>query len=634
MYPELYQAIEDSVAKGVPPRAIVYGLMQAGWPQQAVNDTMNSWLITHGRAQKTTGFKNWLKKYRRQALPALIVMVVLNTISSAIALLRPLPLKILADSVFGNLAAPGPLKPYTHTPELIAIVSLLTLLIFLAGQLFDFIKDIVLLKIGFWLNKNIKAESFSHILHLPLYHQQRLAKGDYVYRQNTVTNSLSDLVLASTSHIIESIIMVCGVLIIMLRINVQLTIISVILVPFLFVLIRLLGPTLGKIARELAQLASSISAHISESVDNAETVQAFNLEDRQVNTLTEMWQKSYHLSMRSMLWGKLFNFVNGLLVILGTSAVMYWGGIAVFHDHMTLGDLLIFITYMGYLLGPIQEVSQQITSRRQKYVDVHRVYEVLSDHEDIENERKDQHMPPVRGRIQFQNVSYSYGKEPGLKNINLTIEPGEKVGIIGPSGSGKTTLLKLLPLYITPTFGSILIDNIDIQSVSLFDLRRNIAWISQTPQLFSTTIVGNIMAGDIFRQVTNEEILAAAQGANLPEFVDKLPLGYGTPTGENGSSLSGGQRQRISIARALIKNAPIICMDEPTSALDDRSEELVRQSISHLIQGKTVLMVTHRPSLLALMDTVYVIENGVLRNVNEYGGYERYAHYLTAHEQL
>lgn len=634
MYPQLYQAIENALAQGVPPRYISYGLIQAGWPAVMVNDALDAYLASHGQIQHTTAFSKWLKKYHRQAVPGVIIMVVLNTIASGIALLRPWPIKILADSAFGDIPAPGPLQPFTHTATLILLMSLLTLAIFLVGSLFDLIKDRVLIKIGFWLNRNIKEESFRHILHLPLYHQERLSKGDYIYRQNTVTNSLSDLVLGSTSNILESIILIIGVLVIMVNLHVTLTIISVVLIPFLFLAIKLIGPKLGELGRQLAELASKTASHITESIDNAETVQAFTLEEQKVAKLNTFWEEGYKLSLKSMMWGKLFNFSNGLLVILGTAAVMFYGGNQVLQNQLSIGQLLIFLTYMGYLLGPVQEIADQITSRRQKLIDVHRVYEVLTDHENIENLRSDKHMPKVTGQIEFQNVTYAYDDQLVLQNVNLTIKAGEKVGIIGPSGAGKSTALKLLPLFITPNSGKIFIDGIDTQSVSMHDLRRNIAWISQAPQLFSESITNNIIDGDIFRQVVAQEVGYAAQAANLPEFVDKLPLRYNSPAGENGSSLSGGQKQRIAIARAFLKNSPIICMDEPTSALDHKSESLIRDSLNLLIQNKTVLLVTHRPSLLVAMDTIYVLENYKLRNVNDYGGYEKYTHYLQAHEQI
>lgn len=633
MNPQLDKAINDAIAEGVQPLYLADSLVQQGWPAEDVNQALEVWLQAHAPQQKTDKFKTWVKKYYKLAIPGVAAMVVLNTISSGISLLRPIPVKIMADSAFGGEPAPSILARYKG-PQLILAVSALTLLIFLIGELFDLIRDRLLLKIGYHLNRLIKAESFRHILHLPLFHQERLAKGDYIYRQNTVTSSLSDLVLGSTSSIIESVILIIGVLVIMLKLNAPLTLISAVVIPFLFLTIKLVGPRLGKIAQALTELASKTSSHITESVDNAETVQAFTLEDRQVKQLNDMWNESYVLAKRSMAWGKVFNFSNGLLVILGTSAVMYFGGTSVLDGKMSLGDLLMFLTYMNYLLGPVQQIADQITSRRQKLLDVHRIYEVLSDHEGIEDIRKDAHLPPLKGWVQFDHVSYSYDQHQVLNDISLTIKPGEKVAIIGPSGGGKSTILKLVGQFVSPSKGRILVDGYDIEQVSMHELRRGIAWVSQTPQLFSKSITENIMDGDVYRQVTAEEIGFAAQLANLPEFVNKLPLGYNSPAGENGSSLSGGQRQRIAIARAVLKNAPIICMDEPTSALDDKSEELIRQSITQLIQNKTVILVTHRPSLLSAMDTIYVLEAGKLRNVTEYGGYERYMAYLAEREEI
>jgi ABC-type multidrug transport system fused ATPase/permease subunit len=535
-----------------------------------------------------------------------------------------------------KVPAPGPLVNLTGKPVLILVVSGLSLGLFLAGTVFGFIKDVLLLKIGYSLNLAIKEETFRHILHLPLFHPERLSKGDYVHRQNNVTNSLSDLVLNTTSTIAESIIMVIGVFVIMFGMSPKLTLITIVVVPFLYLTVRVLSPIMGKIAKELTQLQSKTASHITESIDNSETLQAFTLQNMQVDRLTAMWQENYVLAKKSMLWGKLFNFSNGLLVVLGTSTVMFLGGNDVLnHSGMSLGKLLIFMTYMGYLLGPIQAISEQITSKKQKLMEVSRVYDVLSDHEKIEYERNDKLLPPqITGKIEFQHLTYIYGEKVVLKDINIVIEPGQKVGIIGPSGGGKSTFLKLLPLFIEPTNGRYMIDDIDAQSVSLEDLRCKIAWISQTPQLFGDTIKNNIMYGDINREITTEELAWAMSGANVSEFIPTLPLGVESPAGEGGSSLSGGQRQRISIARALIKNAPIICMDEPTSALDNKSEQFITESIGTLIRDKTVVLVTHRKSLLVLMDKIYVLEGGVLRDVDMYGGYDKYMHYMQAHEQI
>lgn len=630
----LTAAINEGVSKGVPMDFISYSLKRAGWPEDMVKKAVDEWLLENGRSQKTTVFSVWLKKYYRQAAPAIVLMVFLNTIASSIALLKPWPIKILADSVFGSIPAPGPLEPLTGTPDLILVVSLMTITIFLLGAFFGVIKDYLLLKVGYWLNRSIKEESFRHILHLPLYHEGRLPKGDYIYRQNEVTNSLSDLVLDSTSRIVESFILVAGVLFIMLQLNARLTLITLIVIPFLIITIRLFSPIMGRLGRALAEIASKTSSLITESIDNTEAVQAFTLQERQVQKLKDYWRENYTIARKGLLWGRFFSFSNGLLVILGTSAVIYFGGSEVLNGQFTLGSLLIFMTYMGYLIGPIQEITEQITIRRQKLVNVNRVYEILSDHEGIENLREGKSLVRPRGKIEFQNVSYAYRGESVLNQVSLTIEPGQKVGIVGPSGAGKSTLLRLLDLYIEPTAGRILLDGHDVQSVSLHDLRRNIAWISQSPQLFAASILENMVDGDRERAITPQEIYWASQAANITEFVNKLPLKMDSIAGEGGSSLSGGQRQRISIARALLKNAPIICMDEPTSALDDKSEKLVRDSIGNLIKDKTVLLVTHRLPLLTLMDKIYVLNNGKLVDVAIYGGIEKYSYQLQVTGQL
>jgi ABC-type multidrug transport system fused ATPase/permease subunit len=625
---KLEAAIQEGVSKGVPLNFIRYSLIRAGWPQQIVGEAIDKWAQENGRIQKTTDFKVWLKSYYTKAKWSIAVVVLLNVIASSIALLNPWPIKIMADSVFGNEPAPGPLRPYTHTTHLILFVSLLTLSIFLMSSLFGTLKDYMLLKIGYWLNRRIKEESFRHILHLPLYHEGRLPKGDYIYRQNEVTNSLSDLVLNATSEIIGSIVLIIGVLVIMLILNPPLTLVTLVAIPFLIMSIRKFKPIMSKWGAAFFKLNSQTSSLIAESIDNTESVQAFSLEDRQVKRLKDLWIETYEVARHALLWNKLFNFTNGLVVSLGTALVIYIGGSEALKGQFSIGLLLVFMTYIGYLINPIQDITSQITIRRQKLVNVHRVYEVMTDHEGVERLRDDKPLSVVTGRIDFQNVSFSHGDTPILKQINLTINPGEKVGFIGPSGAGKSTLIRLLDLYLEPTSGRILIDGHDIQSVSLADLRRKIGWISQAPQLFGTSISDNLHDGDISRKIGDKEINWAAQAANVTEFVRKLPMGMDSIAGEGGSSLSGGQKQRIAIARALLKNAPVICMDEPTSALDNRSEQLIHDSISSLIENKTVLLVTHRLPLLNLMDKIYVLDDGTLTDVAQLGGVDSYMYNL------
>lgn len=633
--PRVLDAIDEAVGRGIPLQYVAYGLVASGWPQGLVNDSINEWLRlnAHGRMGKRTDFTNWLKKYKAAARRYVYIMVFVNIISSAIILVRPWPTKILTDSGFGNQPAPWILKDYTHTPSLILITSAMLLAIFLVGWFVGLLKEYLILWFGFRINRSLKRESFEHILHLPLYHQKRLAKGDYVYRQNIVTNSMADLVLGTTSSIIESCIMIVGVLVVMVLLSPFLTLIGVVLVPFIYLIMRYFGPKVASYARALNENASQTAATTTESVDNAETVQAFVLEEAQLQRVDQLWRHNYQLTKQILIWSRLFRGSNSLLIVLGTSIVMYFGGSMALRGELSLGELLIFMTYMGYLLAPIESLASQFAARGQKLIDIHRVFEVLSDHEGIERLRSGQHFPQGAGSIEFKGVSYAYNQVPVLQNVNVQINAGEKVAFIGPSGGGKSTLLKLVPLFLEPTAGQILVNGVDLQTVSLKELRQNVAWISQSPQLFNKAMIDNLLDGDLNRQISFEEVNQVLGASNVMEFLGRLPLGLETPSGEGGGSLSGGQRQRVAIARALLKHAPYLCMDEPTAALDFQSENVIKESLKTFLQGRTVLLVTHRRALLSLMDTIYVVDNGTVKNVKELGGLTNYLNHLEGIER-
>lgn len=625
--PRILDAIDEAVAKNIPMQYVSYGLTVAGWPRELVNASINEWmrLNAHGRVGRHTDFSNWIRKYQSKAWRYNIILTAVNLIGTGLILLKPWPTKVMADSAFGSIRAPGFLADYTNTSTLILILSVFTLLIFLFGWMVGLLKDYALVVFGFKLNRSLKRESFNHILHLPLYHQSRLAKGDYVYRQNIVTNSLSDLVLGTTSSIIESSVLIFGVLIIMLLLNPYLTFISVILIPLIIVIMKLFTPYMAKYGRALNENASKTASLTTESVDNAESVQAFVLEDAQLERVDTLWYQHHLLTKRIVVWSKFFKGSNSLVIVIGTAIVMYFGGSMALEGEITFGELLVFMTYMGFLLSPVESLAAQFAVRGQKRVDLRRVFDVLSDHEGVEYLRKDRPLS-LNGlpTIELNDIAYTYNKVPVLHNVNLTVRPGEKVAFIGPSGGGKSTLLKLLPLFIEPTSGQITLNGIDTQTVSLQGLREQIAWIGQSPQLFNKRLVDNLLDGDVKRSIPNEEIYDVLVASNVTEFIDKLPLGVETPSGEGGGGMSGGQRQRLAIARALLRQAPILCMDEPTAALDFKSENVIKDSLGRFIEGRTVLLVTHRRALLSLMDTIYVVDNGTVRDVNEYGGLETY----------
>lgn len=618
----VYDAIEQAVSSGIKSEYIEQTLIKQGWPPPLVREALEAWLVNHGRAYSKTDIKKWIRHYRVKATPYVLIIVFVSLLASAVFLLKPWPIKIMVDSVFGNVPAPSFLEPYTGTEELLFFLAILSGLIFIVSSLLTVLKELLVLRFSYKININLKVDSLSHLLNLPLFHKDRLAKGDYIYRQNNLTDSLASLVLGSTANIAQSIILILGIFIILLSINLKLAMLTIFVVPGLIILVKIFGPGLNSVSQALTKNSSQIASNITESIDNAETVQAYGLQDIQVSKAVRLWQKHLHLSTVGLIWSRSYKFSNGIVVILATSAVLYFGGISALNGTITLGELLIFMIYMGYLVGPVEGLVAEFANKNQKFVDISRVFEVLTDHQGIESVRADHHFMVTNGAIEFQNLSYSYGNDLVVNRINLSLQGGTKTAIIGPSGSGKSTILKLLPLFVEPTEGRILIDGIDIQTVSLAELRQSMVWISQTPQIFSGTLAENITQGN---QNIDELVFAQAlRASNVDEFMNKNPMGVNMPIAEGGVSLSGGQRQRIAIARGLVKPAPIVLMDEPTSALDDESEKIIKENISRFLQNKTVLLVTHKRLLLDLMDTVYVMKDGALVNIEELGGIAKY----------
>lgn len=622
MVPQIYDAIERAVAQGMSPEEAARVLIGEGMPEKLVNEVTQNWMQSHGRSHPKTSFSEFIKTYKQKAYTALIIIGSLGIFGSLVTLLKPWPTKIMIDSAFGDVTAPGFLAPYSQTPKLILFTSLMTLLIFVISAIINTTRDYLLIRMSYLINSDFKEKTLRHILNIPA-NKGVFSKGDYIYRQNNLTNSMADYVLGSTSMIVQSASMIVIILAVMMVFEPKLTLICLILLPSLYILTKILLPKVSYYSNKLARNNSQVSSIITESVDNAETIQSYEMAENQVTKARNLWANSYMLSIKSLIFSRFYKISNSLLVIVSAAIVMYLGGTAALRGEITLGELLIFMTYLGYLLGPIQNLTNQMSSRRQRKIDIARVYEVLSENEGIEASWDERHFPVRDCRIEIQNLSYSYGKMQVLNGINMTIEPGQKIGIIGESGSGKSTFLKILSLFVEPTNGKIAIDNIDIQSISLKELRRVVAFVGQNPQLFNSSILENVLDGSLGHQIPREYLDRIVKDMGIYDFSRLMPEGLNTLAGENGSKLSGGQKQRVALARGLAKNARILCLDEPTSALDNASEQYIKEHLPDYLHGRTVFLVSHRKALLTLMDVVYVLKDGKLTDVNQLGGLDK-----------
>lgn len=310
-----------------------------------------------------------------------------------------------------------------------------------------------------------------------------------------------------------------------------------------------------------------------------------------------------------------------VIVILGAKKVS--------SNQITIGELLIFLTYLSYLYAPLQSISTSIGEAKGYIASAKRVFDIF-DHDNSIKEPSDAiEISRIKGRIDIKGLSFAYDERPTLKDINLTIEPGQKVAFIGHSGSGKTTLLSLLPRFYEYNKGSITLDGVPIEHIKLKSLRQQFSIVTQDAPLLAASVADNIAFAKNDSPPTKEELVAAAKAANAYDFIMDLPQGFDTNVGERGSLLSGGQKQRIAIARAFLKNAPILLLDEPTSALDAQSEKAVVEALNHLIaEDTTTIIVSHALSTLKYADVIYIVDDGKIVSQTNYQDIGQFAHLL------
>ena len=582
--------------------------------------------------EKNLEYRKWLMSYFKRSWWRIAVLVFLSLFSIVALLLNPWPLKLLADSVFGDSAAPSILEPFTGTKELLFIIGGIYIALYFFQGFSDFLYSYVSARFGLRLTAKIKTQFFRHVLHIPLGSSERLQTSDYVYRQNVETNSVAEIILNTTVTIFRSLFSIFGAFAVLMFLDWQMTLISLAVVPFLYLSVWYFGKKLEQRSFSVEETYSDIYNHTAESIDHSAIVQSFNRQKKQVALLEKKFIELFKKEMKRLVTSNEFSFVNTFLNIFAITVIVVLGGLRVFSGDLSFGDLLIFVTYAGQLYDPLQTLSYSIGSLRESNARIRRVYEVISQDRDIENIESGKILENVKGTIEFKNVSFSFKDKKILKDVSFTVKAGEKVAFIGPSGAGKSTLLNLLSRFSEPDLGFIYLDGQELSKINLESLRNNISLVGQEPELFSLSIAENIAFSNPDEKYPMPLIMGAAKGSFATEFIDKLPEKYNSMVKNSGDNLSGGQKQRIAIARAFFKNSPVLILDEPTSAQDVASETKVLDGINKLMQGKTVLMVTHKHSLLAQVDKIFVVDVGKVIPVEKYGGLDAYERYLNIHE--
>jgi ATP-binding cassette subfamily B protein len=527
----------------------------------------------------------------------------ISLLSTPLALLLPLPLNIVVDSVLGDKPLPGflegivPSSIQDSTNALLIFTVALLIAVELGSQLQSMSKSLLRTYTGERLTLHFRAQLFRHAQRLSLAYHDRKGTADANYRIQSDATSVSSVAVDGVIPFVSAGITFVAMLAIIANIDMTLALIALVYAPVLVVLTWAYRRRLRVRHREVKELESSALSVVQEVLTSVRVVKAFGQEDREENRFTNRASEGMRARVRVALVDGSFWVAIALVTAVGTGSVMYVGVRSVQAGTMTLGSLLLIMGYLAELYSPMSTISRQVASLQSGFASAERAFSLLDQAPDV-TERPDAR--PLRradGGVEFRGVSFSYdGSAPVLEDVSFAVGPGERVGISGRTGAGKTTLASLLTRFYDPTAGAILLDGVDLRDYRLADLRNQFAIVLQEPVLFSTSIGENIVYGR--PEADAEEMVAAAQAADIHRFIESLPEGYETPVGERGMTLSGGERQRISLARAFLKDAPILILDEPTSSVDLKTEATIVEAMERLMAGRTTFMIAHRLSTL------------------------------------
>lgn len=541
-------------------------------------------------------------------------LVVVSLLAAPLTIAAPLPLKVVVDNFLGG----QPLDP-----DLAAIVggagsalllaTAVGLLIALAAlrQLQALTDWLLSTYLGERLTLAFRARLFRHAQRLSLaYHDQKGAM-DAVYRIQYDASSVQHVLIDGLLPLIAAGLTIAGMLYVTALIDPLLAGVAVLIAPALFVLSRTYSRPLRRRWNRVAELRSSSLAVVQEVLGSLRVVKAFGQEEREETRFRTSARDALGAHLRVVAVESGFKIMAGLITALGTAAVLFIGAQQVQAGLMTLGELLIVMAYLVQLYEPLRTLSTKVADLQASLSGAERAFRLLDEAPSVIDLPSARPLVRARGAVEFQNVAFGY--EPGrtvLIGISFRVQPGQRVAVAGRTGAGKTTLVSLLMRFYDPTAGRVLLDGDDLRDIRLEDLRAQFSIVLQEPVLFPVTIAENIAYARPGASL--DEIVAAARAANADEFVRRLPEGYQTLVGERGQRLSGGERQRISLARAFLRDAPIMVLDEPTSSVDLATEKLIMDAMERLVEDRTTFIIAHRPSVLEGCDVVLRLERGML----------------------
>jgi len=543
-------------------------------------------------------------RYYRPFLGQTIFGLFLSLIGIGLNLLKPWPFKVIVDDFLrAGLAIRSDWSIW------IPLLCLALVAIQVLWGIINWITNYLFVKIGLQALLKLRTDLYSYLQSLSLKYHDARRSSDSSFRVAYDSQSIQTIYNKGFTNIFGSTLTLIGTFVIMLRLDWQLTLVSLAIVPLIVGTIYIFAHRIRRESTSIQEQESAMLAQAQEGLSSIRMVHAFGREEFEVRQFQQQARQSLQANLRLTLTNVNSALVISTLMVVGTAAMYYVGTLHVLAGRLTLGSLLVFSAYLLMLYQPLESLTYTTWAMEGATAGAKRCFEVLDRQDDVVDSQNAIAISSARGAIAFNSVSFGYGEDRiVLRDIDLRIDPNQIVGLVGGTGAGKSTLFSLVPRFYDTTTGSITLDGRDLREITKRTLRAQIAIVLQDTLLFSTTVRENIAYGR--PGATEEEIIDAARRAQADDFIRQLPNGYASPVGERGGHLSVGQRQRIGIARAFLKNAPILLLDEPTSALDPTTESAIMDTIKELMRGRTTLIATHRLATIHGVDQIVVLEHG------------------------
>jgi ABC-type multidrug transport system fused ATPase/permease subunit len=554
---------------------------------------------------------SYLWPYRRQV----VLLSALLLLEIAFGALQPWPLKIVIDNILSQHPLPEPARSWIAQTIGDSRLTLLVAVVVggvalqVVNQLTSAWATRVQVDAGQRMVYDLRGRLFQHLQSLGLHHHITTSTGDAVYRIDVDAYAIENLVMSGLIPLATSIITLLLMFVILARLNLTVALVSLATVPFLYFCLRYYVRTLSNQAEQVKELESGLVQHLYEVFSAMRLIKSFSREPHELQRYTR--SGTGVMTARISITGQeaSFSVVVSTITIVGTALVLIVGGHQVLQNQLTIGDLTVVIAYLGAVYGPLSSIAHTTGQLQGAVAGARRVRAMFAIAPETVDLADAIELKSATGHVRFEQVGFAYPDGTKvLHGIDFAAAPGEMVAIVGLTGAGKTTLVSLIPRFYDATEGRILVDGIDIRKFRLRSLRDQIAIVLQDPVLFSGSIRDNLRYGRL--DATDAEIEEAARAANAHEFIARLPRHYDTPIAEAGGGLSGGERQRLSVARAILKNAPLLILDEPTSSLDAISEEIVFAALRRLRTGRTTVVIAHRLSTVRDADRILVLDGG------------------------